>query len=125
MREGKSNYEENKIKENLLTIKKNYQFRKVYKRGKRCYSKHLVMYYMPGEGNKNRYGFVVSKKVGKSARRSRVRRVISEAVRRMQQEIKICFDMVIVARKDAVNMTYHQCVSEIRQMMKKARIMKN
>ena len=48
------------------SLKKNYQFRFVYNRGKSIANRLLVMYVVRNGTNGNRFGISVSKKVGNS-----------------------------------------------------------
>ena len=51
----------------------------------------------------NRLGITVSKKIGNSVVRSRVKRIIKEAYRLHEDKFKIGYDFVIVARRAAKN----------------------
>ncbi|MCG4734836.1 ribonuclease P protein component, partial [Casaltella massiliensis] len=51
---------------NTKVIKKDSDFRKVYKHGKFFANKYLVMYILDNKSDFNRVGFSVSKKVGKA-----------------------------------------------------------
>ena len=61
------------------SLKKNYQFRYVYNRGKSMANRHLVLYLVKNGTQANRLGISVSKKVGKSVVRSHVTRLIRES----------------------------------------------
>ena len=53
------------------SLKKNYQFRYVYNRGKSIANKYLIMYVIKNNTDENRLGISVSKKIGNSVVRSR------------------------------------------------------
>ena len=61
-------------------LKKNNEFRKLFTRGKKCFSPALIILYMPSD--RMRLGVCVSKKHGKSVRRNRIKRLLREAFRR-------------------------------------------
>ena len=63
------------------SLKKNYQFRFVYNRGKSIANRLLVMYVVRNGTNGNRFGISVSKKVGNSVVRSRITRLLRESYR--------------------------------------------
>src|SRR3712207_8208848 len=69
-------------------IRKNSEFRIVYKRGKSFSNKLLVLYVKRNGTNFNRLGISVSKKVGKSVIRSRVKRLIRESYRLNSSNLK-------------------------------------
>ena len=88
----------------MESLKKNYQFRFVYSKGKSIAVRLLVMYVIKNNRDSDYLGVSVSKKVGKSVVRSRVSRLIKENVRLMEGDIKKGYDIVVIARvaaKDA------------------------
>lgn len=63
------------------SLKKNTDFRKVYKNGASYANRFLVMYILPNDTDRNRLGISVSKKVGNSVVRHRLTRLIRESYR--------------------------------------------
>ena len=80
------------------SLKKNEQFRFVYKNGRSYANKYFIMYVKENGLDKNRIGISVSKKVGNSVVRHRVTRLIREAYRLNRANIDVGYDIVIVAR---------------------------
>ena len=80
------------------SLKKNEQFRFVYKNGRSYANKYFIMYVKENGLDKNRIGISVSKKVGNSVVRHRVTRLIREAYRLNRENIDVGYDIVIVAR---------------------------
>jgi ribonuclease P protein component len=60
------------------SLKKNYQFRNVYNKGKSAANHYLVLYVLKNGKNINRLGISISKKVGKSVVRNHKARLIKE-----------------------------------------------
>ncbi len=83
---------------NTLTLKRSSEFMRVFKRGRFFAGKYLVLYVVKNNLNLNRLGISVGKKVGKSVRRNRVRRLIRENYRLYEGLIKKGIDLVFVAR---------------------------
>ncbi len=112
-------------------LRKNQEFRTVYRRGRSCASDILVLYKLKNPRNVkdgeafNRIGISVSKKVGNSVVRSRVKRLIYEAARASREETVKGYDLVFVARNPIVGRTYHQVLSSVRYLYKKAGLQKN
>ena len=60
-------------------LKKEKDFNKVFKSGKRAFSDTITLYYLPSSEFK--VGFAVSKKHGKSVQRNRIKRLLRESFR--------------------------------------------
>ena len=88
------------------TVKKNYEFRRIYRKGKSAVSSLLVVYCYPNRRGKNRAGFTVSAKLGKAVTRNRIRRRLREICRLSQPKLKQGYDMVLVARSRAARADY-------------------
>ena len=89
-------------------LKKNSDFQKVYHKGRSFANKSLVMYVLPtGEDRPSRIGMSVSKKIGNSVVRHRVKRLIRESHRLTRHQIADGYDIVVIARNEAANRNYH------------------
>jgi ribonuclease P protein component len=87
-----------------LSIKENHLFRALYHRGKSAAGKTMVVYVMKRRNQTvNRLGITVSVKLGCAVERNRARRRIRETYRLNETRLKCGFDIVIVARKAAVD----------------------
>ena len=71
------------------SLKKNRDFRTVYRDGKSYANRLLVMYTLKNDSDRNRLGISVSKKVGNS------------------------WDIVVIARAGAKNASYHEIESAL------------
>ena len=89
------------------SLKKNADFQIVYKEGKSFANKYLVMYVKENDLGINRIGISVSKKVGNSVVRHRVKRLILESYRLHEDMFNSGLDMVIIARTTAKDKGYH------------------
>ncbi len=83
----------------LPTLSKNYEFQRVYKRGKYASSKTLVVYVLPNRSGKCHLGLTTSKKVGNAVARNRLRRLLRENLRSLYPKLPDDKDIVIVVRK--------------------------
>ena len=84
------------------TIKQNYEFRRMYARGKSGVSSCLVVYYRKNRLGHNRLGITVSTKLGHAVERNRMRRRLREVYRLHEAELLPGYDIVIVARSRAM-----------------------
>ena len=62
----------------MIQSLKNLQFRQVYSRGKSKADYCIAFYFLENDLSVNRLGITVSKKIGNSVVRSRVKRIIKE-----------------------------------------------
>lgn len=90
------------------SIKKNEEFRRIYRSGKSCANDSLIMYVLKQEDNKEnkRIGISASKKIGNSVVRHRIARVLRECFRLHRDELKSGYDIVVIARQPAAAMGY-------------------
>lgn len=101
------------------SLKKNFQFRHVYNKGRSFANRHLVLYVIKNSKNTNRLGISVSKKVGKSVIRSRVTRLIRESYRLKEIEIKVGYDIVVIARTASNDAPYIDISKSLYHLLKK------
>jgi ribonuclease P protein component len=83
------------------SLKKNTDFRKVYRQGTSAADRLLVMYVLENHLNINRIGISASKKVGNSVVRHRLTRLVREAYRLRERDFSRGLDIVIVVRMAA------------------------
>lgn len=81
-----------------VTLKKNFEFRKAYGKGKSFQAPALVLYVMKNRAGICRTGITTSKKIGNAVERNRCRRVIRAAYRELEPQISGNYDFVFVAR---------------------------
>ena len=90
------------------TVKENYEFRRMYSKGKSGVSSYLVVYFRPNRRGNNRLGVTVSAKLGHAVVRNRIRRRIREIFRLNQPKLKQGYDMIVVARGRSVRTSYQE-----------------
>jgi len=105
-------------------IRRNDDFRKVYRAGKAVPGKHLVLIMKENGVGVTRFGFSISKKVGKAAVRNRAKRVIREVCRQFLDEIKDGYDIVFIGRSNIKYCTYEEVKNDFLRIMKKAGLKK-
>ena len=95
------------------SLKKNADFQIVYKEGKSFANKYLVMYVKENDLGINRIGISVSKKVGNSVVRHRVKRLILESYRLHEDMFNSSLDIVVIARSSAKEVGYKEIESAL------------
>lgn len=91
-----------------MTVKENYEFRRIYAKGRSGVSPYLVVYVRPNRRGRNRLGVTASTKLGHAVVRNRVRRRLREIFRLNQGGLAQGYDMILVARTRAVGAEYRE-----------------
>ncbi|WBY64454.1 MAG: Ribonuclease P protein component [Thermocaproicibacter melissae] len=82
----------------IESIKDNRAFQRAYAHGKYFVGPVLVTYVIKNRLGVVRVGITTGKKIGNAVQRNRSRRVIREAFRTLNKEIKPGYDLIFVAR---------------------------
>ena len=109
----------------MITLKKNEDYTRVYEQHRSLADRYLVMYISKGETTDTRIGISVSKKVGNSVIRHRVKRLVKEAFRTRENMFNSGLDIVIVARKEAATFTYQDACKSLMNLARRHKILKN
>ena len=104
------------LKKNVL--RKKTDFQSIYRRGKSVGDRFVVLFYRPNGLAYNRTGFLASKKVGNSVVRHRLTRLIRESYRLHEDMFNSGLNIVIIARKGADELDYHQTSRSLLHLMK-------
>ena len=102
-----------------MTVKENYEFRRIYAKGRSGVSPYLVVYVRPNRRGRNRLGVTVSTKLGHAVVRNRVRRRIREIFRLSQGKMKQGYDIIVVARTRAAHADYWELKRAFEKTCKK------
>lgn len=77
-------------------LKKQSDFQKLFKKGKRAFSPSVTLLYKPSD--KMTMGISIGKKHGKSVQRNRIKRLLREAFRAVQSDIKGNYSIVLIPK---------------------------
>jgi len=81
-----------------VTLKENYEFRRMYQRGKSAVSGSMVVYCRKNRLGHNRLGLTASTKLGHAVVRNRCRRRLREVYRLNSPALRQGYDLILVAR---------------------------
>ena len=95
------------------TIKKNYQFRWIIKKGKKVNKKTVRVFITNKKEKKNKMGIAIKKNIKSAILRNRVKRVIREVYRLEEKKLKQHYNIIICFNTDSVN--YNDIYSDIRK----------
>ena len=77
-------------------LKKQSDFQKLFKKGKRAFSPSFTILYTPAK--KTSMGISIGKKHGKSVKRNRIKRLIREAFRLTHEQMQGTYAFVIIPK---------------------------
>ncbi len=97
---------------------KNNEFQNVYKNGKSCANKYLVMYVLENSEGKSKLGISVSKKVGNSVVRHRISRLIRESYRLNRHMFNSGLNIIVIARATAKGRSFAEIESAFLHLIK-------
>ncbi|MGI6030013.1 MAG: ribonuclease P protein component [Eubacteriales bacterium] len=100
-------------------IKSNRKFRFLYTRGKTQANSYLALYAHKNKSGENTLGITVNKKIGKAVVRNRIKRLIKESYRLMEDEFQNGLDIVVVSRFRMAHADYHKTARAMRDLAKK------
>ena len=101
------------------SLKKNRDFRTVYREGRSYANRLLVMYTLKNDSDRNRLGISVSKKVGNSVVRHHITRLVRESYRLHEEMFESGLDIVVICRVNAKNASYHEIEHALLGLAKK------
>lgn len=90
----------NKIMKITIPLKNNKDFLKVYKNGRFYSGKYIVLYSLRNGFDINRIGITASKKVGNCVKRNKIKRLVKENYRLIEDKIKDGYDIVFLIRNN-------------------------
>lgn len=93
-----------------LKLKKNYEFKRVLTKGKYYSGKYLDVFVKEqNDKTMNYIGIAIGVKIAKAVKRNRIKRLISENYRLMEQKLKTGYNIVFLWKKkvDIKNATFY------------------
>jgi len=106
-------------------LRSNEDFKKVYRNGKNYWNRNIVLYVMENELDYSRIGFSVSKKIGNSVVRNKVKRRMREICRLNFLNIEDGYDIIFIPKKNVVDIEYKELESAMLHILSIAHLMKN
>lgn len=91
-------------------------FLRAQAQGERLHTRHFGLVLAPMAAASPRLGLVVTRRLGKAVKRNRVKRLLREFFRRHQTELP-AVDLVIMAKKGAAALGYHQVEEELGRLL--------
>lgn len=105
------------------SLKLNHIFRRLYRTSPAADSL-LVLYARRNHSGSNRIGYTVGKKLGKAHIRNRVRRRLREIYRLHEGQFLPGWDIVVVARSQAVDASFQELTSSFLRLARKRGVLR-
>jgi ribonuclease P protein component len=94
-------------------LRKRPEFLKLSRTGRKIHSTHFVIVSGRNDCGETRLGVTVSGKVGNAVVRNRIKRVLREFFRRRRQELGAGLDFLVIAKKNAADISSRHIAEEM------------
>ncbi|HHV98728.1 MAG TPA: ribonuclease P protein component [Clostridiaceae bacterium] len=108
---------------NTVPLKKNYEFQRIFKKGRFHAGRFMTLYALENRSGTNRLGITASRKVGKSVKRNRIKRLIRENYRLIEDKIESGYDIVFVARESSIMPEFDDIRKEMKYLLKRLNLL--
>jgi ribonuclease P protein component len=102
------------------TLKRNYEFTRVYRKGKYLPGRHAVVHFLRRPKGPNRLGVTVGKGVRTSVLRNRLKRLLRESFRQVETRLSGGFDIVLVAKAGSEAPPYREMERDVKGLLARA-----
>ena len=101
-----------------IMMKKKYEFKKLFSKGKFYYGSYINMYIYPNSKKYNKLAIAVSKKQGKAVIRNKFKRLIKENYKNEEESIKVGFNILFIINKSKIEEIRNINFYNIKESMK-------
>ncbi len=101
------------------SLKNNYEFRRLYAKGKCAASPYAAVYCRRNRSRANKLGITVSTKLGNAVKRNRIRRRYREIYRLNEDKLAAGYDLVIVARAKSKFSQYRELEADFLRLCRR------
>lgn len=101
-------------------LKKRKHFNYIYKNGGVKFTSNMQLVFIKSKLKPFKVGFSVSKKIGKSVLRNKVKRRMREAFFALQENVSKNFNYIVVARDGIQTQSFEQIKQEMKNILIKA-----
>ena len=112
---------------NTIMLKKNYEFKNLFSKGKFYYGDFIYMYISKTSKSYNKLGIAISKKQGKAVKRNKIKRLIRENYKNFENRIEKGTNILIVINKEKSieEITFKDIENNFSNILKKANVLVN
>jgi ribonuclease P protein component len=106
-------------------LRKNEDFKLVYKEGKKFWNRNLILYKRKNGLDNSRIGFSINKKFGNSVVRNRTKRRMKEICRLNLDNIVEGYDIIVIPKKNVIDIDHRELESAMLHILKISHLKKN
>lgn len=106
--------------EKRIRLRSNQDFKKVYARGKSYRNRNFILIVKPNSLPNPRVGFSITKKTGNSVTRNLLKRRLREIIRLNRSRLTKPLDMIVIPRKNTLDLSYRQLESSLLHVLRLA-----
>lgn len=110
--------------EKKYRIRKNMEFKNIYKVGKNYWNRNLILYVKNNGLNETRVGYTITKKIGNAVTRNKIRRRMKEIYRSNFHNIKDGYDLIFIAKRSIVDISFEELEGSMIHIMSIAKLLK-
>ncbi len=107
----------------LGRIKKNYEFARIFRHGKRRAGKVVTLHYRKTRTGQNRAGFTTIKHFGNAVQRNRMRRLMREALRDLAPDLRLGYDIILMGQRADKALGFFQVRDDLRKLLLKEKLL--
>ena len=104
-------------------LRKNKHFQYIYRKGQSKQTRCMTVVFVKTHIQPFKVGFSVTKKVGKSVVRSRVKRVMTEAFNVLLPRVNPAYNYIFSAKPEIVSLSFLEVLKEMETCLKKANLL--
>ena len=107
-------------------LKKNYQFKNVFSKGKFFQENEVEILILKNNKNINLLGIAIGTKNGKAFQRNRTKRIIRECYKRLENQLIEGYSIIVLIKKEynLQNIKFNSIFESMKKCFKKAKILK-